>query len=184
MKPSRAGGTLAVAVALIIVVVALGAIQQSVSGHRLSRPPHWINVPANLRQTDIRHAALEVLRTPATNDVWLGASSASRPFNRCDWWYRLEVEVRPAGETFQFEPTHFGDWIPRAASRDPLTFPLVSVSGLAPATRYRWIARERVQPFTEYADDGGGVRCEPGELRASAWKWHHVPFAFSFRTPE
>ena len=70
-------------------------------------------------------------------------------------------------------------------SKQPLAYPLVRVSGLDPGTRYRWIARERVQPFTEFSGHGDGEagRCEPGALRGSTWAWHHVPFNFSFRTP-
>ena len=126
---------------------------------------------------------LEVLGAAASNTVWLGAFTSSQPVNRCDWWYRLEVEVRKAGEPFTFEPTHVGDWIPRSFSRESMAYPLVSVSGLQSSTAYRWIARERVQPFAEFSEAGHAMRCEPGAVQSSDWTWHHVPFDFSFRTP-
>ncbi len=126
---------------------------------------------------------LEVLGAAVSNTVWLGAFTSSQPVNRCDWWYRLEVEVRKVGEPFTFEPTHVGGWIPRSFSRESMAYPLVSVSGLQSSTAYRWIARERVQPFTEFSEPGQAMRCEPGAVRDSDWAWHHVPFDFSFRTP-
>ena len=126
---------------------------------------------------------LEVLGAAVSNTVWLGAFTSSQPVNRCDWWYRLEVEVRKAGEPFTFEPTHVGGWIPRSFSRESMAYPLVSVSGLQSSTAYRWIARERVQPFAEFSGPGHEMRCEPGAVRDSDWTWHHVPFDFSFRTP-
>jgi hypothetical protein len=168
--------------ALTAAVVGLTGIQRSVDLSPVHHGSHWINVPSNLRQMNDDDTPLEVLDVSATRDVWLGASSASQPFNDCDWWYRLEVEIRRAGHVFTFQPTHLGDWIPRSSSKLPLTYPLVRVNGLDPATNYRWIARERVQPFTEVSG-GESTRCEPGALRESRWTWHHVPFTFSFRTP-
>jgi hypothetical protein len=169
--------------ALTAAVVALAVIQRSVDLYPGPQRAHWINVPSNLRQMNDDDTPLEVLEAATTPDVWLGASSASQPFNNCFWWYRLEIEVRKAGEPFTFEPTHIGDWVPRSTSTAPLSYPLVHLSGLDRDTRYRWIARERVQPFTEFSAEGAGTECEPGALRGSAWAWHHVPFNFSFRTP-
>ena len=168
---------------LVAAILALVALQRSVDVYPTHRQTHWINAPSNLRQMNDDDTPLEVQHAATTRDVWLGASSASQPFNECDWWYRLEIEVRRAGEPFVFEPTHFGDWAPRSPSRQPLAYPLVQVSQLEPDTRYRWIARERVQPFTAFTAKDGHTRCEPGALRGSGWAWHHVPFNFSFRTP-
>jgi hypothetical protein len=168
--------------ALTAAVAGLAIVQRSVELYPVQHEPHWINVPSNLRQMNDDDTPLEVLEAAATADVWLGASSASQPFNNCFWWYRLEIEVRRAGEPFTFEPTHVGDWVPRSMSKDPLSYPLVHLSELEPDTRYRWIARERVQPFTEFATEGASTECEPGALRESGWAWHHVPFNFSFRT--
>lgn len=175
----------AIAAALTAAVIGLLTILRSVDIPSVQSETHWINVPSNLRQMNDDDTPLEVLNAATTREVWLGASSASQPFNNCDWWYRLEIEVRRAGDRFMFEPTHVGDWIPRSSSKQPLAYPLVRVSGLDPGTRYRWIARERVQPFTEFSGHGDGEagRCEPGALRGSTWAWHHVPFNFSFRTP-
>lgn len=127
---------------------------------------------------------LEVLGVAAGHGVWLGAFTSSQPFNNCAWWYRLEVEIRKVGEAFTFEPTHESEWIARMVSKGPWAYPAVKVPDLSASTRYRWIARERVQPFTEFTDEGGVARCEPGAMRASGWAWHHVPFDFSFRTPQ
>jgi hypothetical protein len=171
-----------IAAALTIVVVALVTLQTSVPLYPRQREAHWINVPSSLRQMNEDETELDVLGVAVTSTVWLGAFTSSQPVNRCDWWYRLEVEVRTAGDPFTFEPTHVGDWIPRSFSKQSLAYPLVNVSGLQASTAYRWIARERVQPFAEFPEQGQVIRCEPGTLRSSDWTWHHVPFDFSFRT--
>ena len=172
-----------IASVLVAIVTLLATFQRSVRVYPKHTPAHWISVPSNLRQLNGDDTELEVLGVTATDEVRLGAFSPSQPFNKCDWWYRLEVEVRKVGEPFALQPTHFGAWIPRSSSRGSLAHPMVSVSGLEPSTGYRWIGRERVQPFTEFSEHGEVVRCEPGALRASRWAWHHVPFDFSFRTP-
>ena len=173
----------AIGAGLIAVVVALVVVQRSVHVYPRQKPGHWINLPSSLRQMNDDETELNVMGAAVTNVVWLGAFTSSQPVNGCDWWYRLEVEVRMAGDPFTLEPTLFGDWIPRSFSRESLAYPLVNVRGLQASTAYRWIARERVQPFTEFPEQGQVIRCEPGTLRSSDWTWHHVPFDFSFRTP-
>jgi hypothetical protein len=176
--------TIATAAALSAVVIGLATLERSVQVFPRQRPAHWINVPSSLRQMNDDETELEVLGAAVSNTVWLGAFTSSQPVNRCDWWYRLEVEVRAIGEPFTFEPTHVGDWTPRSFSSESRAYPVVRVSGLQPSTAYRWIARERVQPFTEFSEPGQAMRCEPGAVRNSDWAWHHVPFDFSFRAPE
>ena len=172
-----------IAAGLIVVITGLVFVQRSVHVYPRQRPSHWIGVPSSLRQMNDNETELEVLGVAVSRTVWLGAFTSSEPVNTCDWWYRLEVEVRKVGDPFTFVPTHVGDWIPRSFSNEPLAYPLVNVSALQSSTAYRWIARERVQPFAEFSAQGQVTRCEPGALRDSTWTWHHIPFDFSFRTP-
>src|SRR5688572_20345074 len=106
----------AIAGALITVVIALVMVQRSVHLFPRQTPAHWIGAPSSLRQMNDNETELEILGVAAGNSVWLGAFTSSEPVNRCDWWYRLEVEVRVAGEPFVFQPTHVGGWIPRSLS--------------------------------------------------------------------
>jgi hypothetical protein len=150
-----------------------------------SGPRNWVQIPEDLEQYNWNNTPLPMLDVANTNDVVVTAFTQSRPASRCDWEYRLDVELREAHEPLTFQPTHHGEWIRRGLNTPRLQYPVVKLRNLQLNTGYKWAAREHIRIYREErpAGRGGCVFDQEYVLDQTGWAFHHLPFQFSFRTP-